>query len=284
MSNELTLDNSQPVELYEFTSILGTHYFTSDVVDWDIDGNEYVSLSGLTRSAITIGTHEVEKDELQIEMPVRSNTGDPIPLAYDWAFATHPPELEVVIKRIDRAVGTSYVYWRGRVATIEVKGIVATFKCPTRFISILDGRVPTIVIQPQCNHVLFDARCGLDRATYTFTRTVSGFFGDWVLFSGALPASNPGLGAHNDFLNGEVINTRTNETRTITAVNGTNNGIQINYEFAELLVGDEIEISQGCDHNLLSDYGCSRYNNKVNYGGFTLIAGEDKNIFTVGLY
>lgn len=286
MSNELTLDDSQPVELYEFTGAGETTYLTSDILDWNIDGNDYISTTGLKRSLLKVGTHEAEKDEMVIEIPTIGEAGTPVQIAYDWAFADHPPDLEVTIKRIDRAVGTSYVIWKGRVSTIEVQGIVAKIKCPTRFVSILNRRVPTVGVQPQCNHVLFDERCGLSRATYTFTRTVTSLAAPpFIAFSGgSLPASDGGLGPSNDFLNGEVLNTRTGETRTITGTNFTGNSVKVNYPFYDILLGDEIEITQGCDHNQLSPYGCLRYNNLNNFSGFQLMPGEDRNMFEVGIY
>ena len=286
MSNELTLDNSQPVELYEFASVSGTSYFTSDIVDWDIDGNTYVSTTGLKRSTLKVGTHEADKDEMIIEIPTIGEAGTPVETAYEWAFDDHPPELNITIKRIDRAVGTSYLIWKGKVSTIDVDGLIAKFRCPTRFVGILNRRIPTVAIQPQCNHVLFDERCGLDRATYTFEREVISLAAPpFIAFSGgALPASDGGLGPSNDFLNGEVLNLRTGEKRTITGTNFTGTSVKVNFPFYDLVVGDDIEISQGCDHNQLSPYGCLKYDNLENFNGFQLMPGEDKNMFQVGIF
>lgn len=278
MSNELTLDNSQPVELYEFSSILGVHYYTSDLENWDIGGNLYQSLSGLKRGSIKIGTHNITKDEMKIEAPTT------VQVIYDWAFALNPPELDIAIKRIDRSSATPYLIWKGRVYTIEVKDMVAIFKCPTRFVKILEGRLPTINVQPSCNHRLFDDRCGLSRASYLYTRTVSSVGSKLVFFSGAsLPATDVGLGPNNDYVGGEVLNVATGETRTITGTNGTGTSLKINYDFSDLEPGDTIEITQGCDHKFDSDYGCQKFSNTDNFGGFPYIPGEDRNIFQVGI-
>lgn len=275
--SELSTDDSQPVELYQFSSSNGDFYFTSDVLDWSADGNTYESVSGLTRTKIVIGTQDNEKNEITVSLPTS------IQVAYDWAFAILPPEMEITIKRVDRAGGGTYIIWKGKVSTIEVLESMAMFRCPTKFSNILTARVPSVVIQPQCNHILYDERCGLARATYKYTAGVTAMVENILFIDISLPASNVGLGPNNDFLNGEVVRLLTGERRTITATNFTGTSVTISYPL-DISVGEDVEITQGCDHLLLSNYGCLKFNNIVNFGAFPLVAGEDKNIFQSGVF
>lgn len=275
--NELTIDDSQPVELYEFSSVNGNFYFTSDVLDWSADGNTYLSVSGLTRTKIAIGTQDNDKNELTVSIPTS------VQVAYAWAFAVLPPQMDITIKRVDREGGGTYIIWKGKVSTIEVLENMAMFRCPTRFSSILTARVPTVVIQPQCNHILYDSRCGLNRNDYKYTADVTSVVGSILFIDISLPASNGTFGPNNDFLNGEVVRLLTGERRTITGTNFTGTSVTISYPL-EIEVGESIEITEGCDHLQLSNYGCFKFNNLVNFGAFPLVPGEDKNIFTSGVF
>jgi hypothetical protein len=67
--------------------------------------------------------------------------------------------------------------WRGEVVRVEFEGPFAQVTCRGQW-ALLDRPVPRLLIQPQCNHTVFDARCGLNRLDWTFSAT-------WVSASGA---------------------------------------------------------------------------------------------------
>lgn len=266
--SELSLDDSQPIELYEFTSLYQSYFYTSDILQQSADSHTYQPLSGLERSSITVGTHENDKDELKVKVPLTSQ------IAIDWAFGETPPDMELSIKRLDRAGGSTYLIWKGRVSTIEIQKHLAVMKCPTRFVSILNGKVPTILIQQQCNHVLFDEMCKVDRDDYKFTSTVAAVNGSLVTLDD--------LGSELDvfYTNGELLNLETGERRTISAK--TSYVVKLIYSM-NISVGDSVEVTLGCDHIRESPQGCQKFNNLPNFGGFPYIPGEDKNIFQVGI-
>lgn len=266
--SELSLDDSQPVELYEFSSPYTNHYHTSDVIAWSADSKTYTPISGLERSSILVGTHENDKDSLKIKMPLSTD------VAQEWAFDITPPDLQITIKRLDRAGGGTYVIWKGKVSSVSVEKHLVVFTCPSRFSAILNAKVPTVNIQQQCNHVLFDARCQVNRASYSFTAEVTSIFGRTIVLDSDGPANDA------DYVNGEVLVLSTGERKTISSKGG--NLIKTIYELI-VEVGDVVEITQGCNHLRDSPQGCQKFNNKANYGGFLYIAGEDKNIFRVGI-
>lgn len=270
MSNELTLENSQPVELYEFVSDFQSYYYTSDNKTWVVDSKTYLPIN-LRRSSIKIGSHKDEKDEVEIEVPVD------VDVAIAWAFSQSPPSLEVTIKRIDRANTTSYTMWKGPVSIIKIKGYFAIFKCPTRFTSILSSSVPVVQIQWQCNHTLFDDMCGVDRSSYSYTTTISSISSDGL----TIGLASAGTGSNADYVGGEFLNTDTGERRTIVSKTGTS--INLNYPMTQS-VSDNVEVTQGCDHSWgpLSPQGCAKFSNLPNYGGFFSVPGEDRNFFQTG--
>lgn len=266
--NELTLEDSQPVELYEFSSPYNTYYYTSDVISWNIDSHDYLPISGLERGAILIGTHENDKDSLKIKIPLSTD------VAQDWAFDVTPPNLLITIKRLDRAGGGTYTIWKGKVSSVSVEKHLVVFNCPSRFSAILNAKVPTVNVQQQCNHILFDNRCQVVRADYSFTAEVTAINGRTITLD------NDEASDDDDFTNGEILVLSTGERKTISSKGGYT--VTTIYELI-VEVGDTVEITQGCNHLRDSTQGCQKFNNKPNYGGFLYIAGEDKNPFQVGI-
>ncbi|MGZ7144865.1 phage BR0599 family protein, partial [Streptococcus pyogenes] len=69
-------------------------------------------------------------------------------------------------------------------------------------------------------------------------------------------------------------NLRTGEEQGI--LTNESNVLRIGYPFFDLLVGDSLELVQGCDHLRLG-HCKNRFNNVAHYGGFDFI--PDKNPF-----
>lgn len=269
MPGEDSLDDSQPVELYEFIGSYATFRYTSDLLSHIVSGNTYLPISGLSRSSLKIGTHESDKDELSVMMPVS------VDIATQYAFQVTPPRLEIVLRRIDRAGGAATLLWRGPVQSITVKGDTATFKCPSKFSSMLSSRIPTIMVQPQCNHRLYDSMCKVSRAANSYTTTVTNINGRQITVASA------GSLGDSTFVGGEMLCAAIDERRTITAKSG--NVITVGYLFGGLSVGNSVELAAGCDHGWTSANGCTKFNNHPNFGGFPFTPGESNNVFIVGL-
>lgn len=265
---EDTIDNSQPIELYEFVGSSTTYRYTSDAVAHTVT-NTYNPLAGLTRSSIKVGTHEDDKDEVSVSLPVSAQ------VAIDYAFQITPPRLKIIIRKLDRSGGGASIIWQGPVAGIEVKKHIAKFRCPSVFTNLLQSRVPTIMAQAQCNHVLYDSMCKLSRAANTYSATVTAVNGTSVTVnaSGSFPDA--------DYIGGEFRVVGAEDRRTITAKSGT--AITLSYTVGSLIVGNTVELSRGCDHGFDSAQGCTKFSNKANFLGFHTMPGESNNVFRVGI-
>jgi hypothetical protein len=62
--------------------------------------------------------------------------------------------------------------WSGEVTGISFDGPFVAASCRGPY-SVFDRPVPRIVIQPACNHTVYDGGCGLSAATWTFTAAVN---------------------------------------------------------------------------------------------------------------
>lgn len=264
---EDTIQDSQPIELYEFSSNFQSYYYTSDNNSHSYGGQTYIPIPGLDRTSILIGTQEDDRDEIEISVPLSAQ------VALDWSFDITPPDLECTIRRLDRS-GGAYILWKGPVSSIKVKGHLSYFKCPTRFSNILQGNIPTVMVQSQCNHVLYDSLCAVSRVANSYTTTVSSVNGREITLNSA-----GGLG-DSHFISGEILVTSTGERRTIFSK--TSNVIVVNYSMI-INPGDTVELAAGCDRSWNSSNGCLKFSNQENFGGFPFVPGESKNIFVVGI-
>lgn len=266
---EDTTDNSQPVEIYEFNGTYQTFTYTSDNLPHTTMGQTFVPIAGLERSNLKIGTQEDDRDELTVSMPVAT------PVAANYAFQTTPPRLSINIWRMDRSGGSVELLWKGPVSAITVSKHIATFRCPSNFSNILQARVPTIMVQPQCNHVLYDERCKVSRSANRVVTTVTAINGRAITLAstGSFPTAH--------FIGGEMVATEFDERRSIVQKSG--NVVTVSYLFGKLEVGDPVEIVAGCDHGWFSSQGCPKFSNQENFGGFPFTPGESNNVFVVGL-
>ena len=126
---------------------------------------------------------------------------------------------------------------------------------------LLTSCCSAVYYQKVCNHALFDARCKVVRADFTETAIVTKIQSQIITVDNMVfPAD--GLVA------GEMTNTRTGEKQGI--ISNSSNVIRIGYPFFDLVVGDTVELTQGCNHLRLGDCK-SRFNNVANYGGFDFV-------------
>lgn len=266
---ETSIDDGAPYELYQFIGSYRSYYLTTDLVEHVYDGRTYVPTSGLKRSSIKAGTHEESSIDMTVELPISEQ------LVRDYAFQTTPPSLELIIHRFQRGEASGVVYWRGPVASIVVANKKATLRVPSNFSAILQGNIPSVYVQPPCNHVLFDEMCGVSRVDNSVDTTVASVSGRNITIASA--------GGFPDgwFLGGEIVVPARNERRMVIAHAGT--AITVNYEFARLLPGESVQVAAGCDHSYTGVNGCPKYNNKPRYGGCPFVPGEGNNPYTTGI-
>jgi len=251
-----------PIEGFEFAAPNNVFYrYTSSEVERVINGQSFIPIS-IERGAVKSGTHEDDNLDLQISMPVST------PLIQLYAFDISPPSLIMTLYRyhIGTAAATDWiVLWKGKVTSFTISGQLALLRVPSVFTSFLGGAIPNRYYQAQCNHILYDSRCKVVRASFKTTTTVAS-----IVDRNTIVVVNDGFA--DGFLSaGDFINNRTGERRTI--VNNIFNTVSIVFPFHDVLVGDSVELSAGCPHSALA---CkNKFNNILNYGGFPYIPTDN---------
>lgn len=262
---EDSVQDGQPVELYRFTTPSRTYLYTSDANSYELSGDVYEPVP-IRRKALA-GTSQEDSPVLDVEISIAAQ------LVIDFAFSIPETSLVMEIIRSHGGPAESATIWEGAVTGISVSGRVATLRVPSRFGEGMSAPMPTVYWQTQCNHVVYNGRCGAARGSFEESAVV-----DTIDASGVnLTLSTVGGQPDGWFNSGEIVIDATGERRLIVAQVGTD--VQINFPFRELSLGDAVTFVAGCDRTVATCF--AKFNNVDNFGGHPLI--PILNLFESGL-
>ncbi len=177
-----------------------------------------------------------------------------------------PPRLvTMTVYRQQGRSGLTEQLWSGYVTSMAPEKHVGRFNVPSRSSEAMQRRIPTITGGKLCPHILFDANCKIDRTitgVYRILTTVTVISGRVVTVADVDGDLGPVADDWATF--GEFIHTASGERMTIQSQVGR--VITMQLPIFELAIGDAVEISAGCSHNISVCVG--KFNNAVNFGGF----------------
>jgi uncharacterized phage protein (TIGR02218 family) len=257
---DASVHDGAPIECYLFAGQLKEYRYTSAESLITLDGREYEPLP-IKRGSVKSGSQADDSLSLEIELPIDCD------LVRDYAYLNAPASLMLSVFRVHRETNfatDSVLLWKGEVLSFSVAGRTAKARVPSIFSAALSSDCPTVFYQNPCNHVLFDARCKVSRASFSTSTT--------VLDAAQTNATVVDDGFPDNFLaGGEMVNSRNGERRMI--VDNQVNLITINFAFVDLRVGDSVTLTAGCDHSWTT---CrSKFSNGDNYGGDPFIPSEN---------
>lgn len=261
--------DSAPVELYRFSGTFRSFYLTSSSKAVSFLGMEYLPVAGLSRGKIEVATQSEDHGELEVELPTTHQ------LVRDYAFQQTPPELSLILYRLQRDTGESAAIFRGKITGFKPGKDSTTLTIPSSFDDVLNSALPTVYIQPSCNHVLFDNRCKVSRAAFSNETEVVSANGRQITVE-AVSGRPSGF-----FVGGELFIPQTGERRSITEMVG--NVVTVGFEFTRITQGMNVTLTAGCNLSYTSSGGCPKFNNKKNFGGFPYAPGETNNVFANGV-
>ena len=199
---------------------------------------------------------------LDIELPFDHE------LAVAYAFQSAPPSLTVNLYRAHRENPSDVaLLWKGRVLSFSVAGRICKMRVPPVFSYLLQGTAPAPRYQAPCNHVLFDARCGVSPTAHQHVATVT------AIANNIITLDSLGTITGAELIAGDMIWAAGGENRMMISAAGTD--VTVTYPFAGLTVGQSVTIRKGCDHSFAT---CkSKFANGASYGGCPLV--PDRNPF-----
>ena len=209
--DETGLDTGNPLELYRFYGELGSYTYTSgnrklNFTAPSANTSEQYAPVPLSRSEIALGD-VTEKNQLTITLPFNLTLFD------DYVFDISPTDdLILEIYRQHGPAGTYRMVFYGIVAGFSAANNKVTATCPSAFTNYLGAEFPNVFYQSNCNHVLYDARCGLNRDDFKVTANIIAVSEDKTQFTfatigGAPPGINAGtMGSVQGGLNTKTFN------------------------------------------------------------------------------
>lgn len=244
--------SGRPRELFTFTGTNNVYRMTTFQEDVVSNGNTFTAVAGLRRERIAAGTQEQDNASLDIEIPF----SHPIVSEYVWNIA--PPALDLELHRVHAAdLDDTLLMWKGQVISWAVEGRKVKLRVPSLFGYLLNRVVPRVKYQAPCNNFLYDDVCGVDPTSFTSTRTIVSIDENAIELDTSPFADDACNG-------GEMIFTSGSERRMI--IDNVGVDFTVNFPFADLEVGDTVQIRQGCDHSWTT---CkTKFNNGDNFVGF----------------
>lgn len=256
-------------ECFTFGTTVGTNYYWT-TVDWPIayNGVTFLASGPLVSGLKYKATTGLEVDKQQINVAARPTdliNGAPFLAALrDGAFDGASVQRDrVFLTSPGGAVVGGVTLFKGRISTIDQVGRTQAILTVASDLVILDYDMPHNLFSPTCNHILYDAGCGVIRGTYAAAGTAAaGSTANQINFAGAAALHAQGAIV---FSSGQNANVRAT-VKTVSV--GSFLALMYPLPFAPA-AGDAFTVYAGCDHTLATCQ--SQFNNKVNFRGFPFV-------------
>jgi len=266
---EESVEESEPVELYEFVLGATVERYTSSEDTVTINSNTYTPLA-ISRNGRTEGPEERDT-VMEVRMPTMNT------IAQRYLANVPGPRAMVTVSRYQRQDGgTPQVIILlegsiqsvnftdgGKLATVAVQPLAARLSRP----------IPRYVYAGTCGNVLGDVNCKVDLSLSTFRleASVSGINGNTITVPGASAFGN------GFFTGGHVGADSETDFRLI--LDHTGNELELLLPFPFAIVNMSVAVVAGCDHSIMI---CkSKFDNVINFGGMAFV--PTLNPFQTGL-
>jgi uncharacterized phage protein (TIGR02218 family) len=254
-----------PIEFFKFS--LGSTVWRYTSSDETVSIADPTTVHSYSPAAISRDQADFSQEDSGENVEVRVPLDNPVAALFVAYTPVAPVALTIYAKhRSDAEIVTAFI---GEVLSISFEGAVAKLTCaPVK--QALRRVVPSDVYQSRCNHVLFSAACGLDRAAWKDTAALTTVTGV-TLSSATFDARADGF-----YRNGWV--ERTNGERRFIVEHVGAALTLMNAFPADLIAGETVIAYAGCDR---TEAACTAFANLVNHLGFPRI--PTRNPFAGGI-
>ena len=234
--------------------------FTNHDRDLVINNITYEASSGFEPTAVDT-TNDMATDNLDVTGMLDSERIKATDISngrFDFA------EVEIFLCNWAKVTDPVLILRRGTIGRIshgkngfqaEVRGLLEAFQ-----------QAAGLAYQKQCRAQFGDSQCGLNKAAYTFTGSVTSISQDGSF--------STNLTQEDDYFSYGVIRfDRTGEEMEVKKYSQTGGGISLFLPVLSFAVGDTFSVSAGCDGNFST---CkTRFSNVFNFRGEPFIPGND---------
>lgn len=249
-SDEKSVSSSRPRELWLIETPTTTYRYTTAEVDVDYDSHTWTAIPG-ARSEVG-GSSLGDPQDFTLSLPASN------PFVQAHAFGMPPQQITLTVYRLQGSAVLTW--WRGEISDFTVAKGDAKVRSPSNLADALDGTIPSANVQKQCNHMLYDARCTVDKNNVAnkLATTVTSISTDGLEIT---VASVGALGDH--LVGGELKRDADSDNRLILKRAGL--VITVSAPYRALAPGDAVTLFRGCKHDITD---CVvTFNNAINFGG-----------------
>lgn len=244
-------------ELYKITYLTQAWYYTSADHPISYGGHTYTP-AAIKRGEINKES-ELNKVQLDLTFPI-----------VDFA------KKYVVTAPVYRTLVTIYLYQDSSNVFVAFEGEVTQISLSENYTctvtldeyTAIDTKLPRLLISPACNHVLFDANCGLTKATWKVPVVV-----ETILSSCSFESSTLGGYPDNYFMQG--VAEFESDLRMVTSHIGVQ--AYLHSPFVDLEVGDTVNFYPGCDKS--PEMCDDKFSNLTHYLGCPYVPRKNPVLF-----
>lgn len=259
---EQSLQDSLPIELYEFSLGADFFRFTSAEDELTVGADVYMPIA-IARGKIEQGSDQSSRN-LSVTMPASEQLAQ--------KYITIPPGQKTGLNvfRFQRnevpAFDTQVLLFKGRVQSVRFPNDGQSAEFAIRSIeSAMNRNLPRFNYAGMCQHVLYDAACGAIATNFDHLGNATSTSGNTITVAG-LSAS--GI----DFVGGYLRPTGVEDFRMVLAQTG--DVITMLLPFQIDPTGQPMQAFAGCDHLIAGD--CALVFDRVaDYGGFAYVPSRD---------
>lgn len=260
---ESSEESSQPIELFRFVIGNETFRYTSSEDTISYMGNDYLPEGGIQRNEVVLGPDERDR-VVRVRVPVTNS------FAQKYINVVPGKKATLTITQLQRnepGFATAVVRFKGFIAGVDFPGDSREAVIGVRSIeSFASQPVPRYVYSILCNHFLFDEQCQVPTTGFMNLGTVSAVDANTITV--------PGLSgrANGFFTAGFVKPTDIDDFRLVISHTGDDLVLLLPFPFN--MVGQDVTVFAGCDHDVNGD--CStKFANTPQHGGWPFIPRLD---------
>ena len=240
-TDDASVSDSAPADLYTFTSPSVTYRYTSAPADVTYAANVYTALAGLSRSTLGGGS-VVDPPELVVDMPISAA------VAQAFAFGRAPRDLSFTLLTLQPVSGVALERWRGKVSSFATLGRTTKARIPLLVDDAFTGVIGSMAFQALCGHPLYSdsGLCGANRDDFDYASTIATVNGANITVASIVGQ------ADQYFQSGEIRRDSDGEKRYILSQIGTE--MILDAPFPTLAVGNVVTFWAGCNHTIQTCY------------------------------
>lgn len=265
---ESSLDDSRPIEVYQFALGLDTYLYTSAQSTITVGVDEYVPES-VSRGQIAQGAEDRNRDMI-ITMPASNS--------FAARYRNIPPNSQATVSiiRLQRdespTFDTQVLIYKGQLKSVRFPqdGTIAEIVCRS-LESAASRNIPRYTFMSSCNHILYGPGCGVLSAGFDHIGNADDVDENIITVDGLFSSGLSVKGGYAQAL----IN---DDYRLILDQSGDDITLLLPYNVD--VTGTDIQVFAGCDHRLTGDCA-NTFDNVKEFGGFGF--SPSKNIFETGL-